>query len=171
MLVLQLCDRFFIYLLADDKVLELLAIADEFVVEKLTGKCEGFLLSKSRRSALELLKIGSKYRLKSLVEFALVRVSRMPGLVQQMDKADLGLEIQNRILRLVIERYKSSRIRCCMHVCGDVDCCYEKSKLNSMNFDSSDSSDDEDSVCYLDYVKSEDFACRKKGFDLSDTDE
>ena len=140
------------------------------MVEKLTARCEGFLLSKSRKSPLELLTVAKKYKLKSLLEFALVRVSRMPGLVQQMDKADLGSEIENRILRLVIEHYKYSRIRCCIHAYGDTKCCYEQTRLSTLEFDSSDSSDDEDSICFPDYLEKDDFTFRR-GFEISDSEE
>ena len=158
-------------LISDDIVLDLLAIADEFVVEKLTARCEGFLLSRSRRSPIELIQIAKKYSLKNLAEFAMVRVIRMPGLLRQMDDADLGLEIENRILRLVIEHYRSSQISCCVHEYGDRACCYEKTRLNSTDFDSDeDSSDDEDSVCYPDCVNYEGSIFRKGEYETSDSD-
>ena len=164
--------------------MDLLEISDVFVVEKLTGRCEGFLLSRSSRSPLELLKIGKKYRLKSLLEFALARVSRMPGLLEQLDDADLGLDLENRILRLVIQHYRSSQLECSVHELGDSDCCYEKTKLDNVDFDSSDDDssdyddddddedgDDEDSVCYPDCVRYSDYRFNKRDFDISDSEE
>lgn len=119
-----------------------------------------------------MIKIGKKYRLKNLVEFAMVRVIRMPGLLHQMDNADLGLEIENRILRLVIEHYRSSHIRCCVHDYGDRVCCYEKTRLHCPEFDSDDDSsdDDEDSVCYPDCVNYQGSIFRKGDYETSDSD-
>lgn len=165
MLVHFACNPFILF--SDENVLDLLAIADEFVVDKLSAKCEGFLLSKSRKSPLELLKVATTYRLKSLMELSLVRVSRMPGLIRQMDKEDLGLEIENRILRLVVERYKSSRVQCCVHALADEGCCYEKTRLSSLSFDMNDSSDDEESICSADYLNPEDYYSHTE-FEASD---
>jgi len=156
---------------SDDVVLDLLAMADEFVVEKLVGRCEGFLLSRSERSPIELLKIGKKYQLRNLVELAMVRVSRLPTFLEQVDDADLGLEIENRIFRLVIHHYKSSKIQCSLHNFGDEDCCYENTKFNAVGDSDDDSSDDEDSVCYPDYLKYKNSILYREECGTSDSDD
>ncbi|XP_065051607.1 uncharacterized protein LOC135681204 [Rhopilema esculentum] len=138
----------------DDNVLQLLSIADEFVAEKLTRKCEGYLMTKSKKTPFELLKIACKYRLKNLIEMSLVEASRLPRLLQKMDKENLGLEIENRILRLMLERYESSH-QCADHPENQVDCCFSRtrklfSKYNSAGAES-DTSDD-DSQCDYDDI-------------------
>ena len=141
------------------------------MVDKLTGRCEGFLLSRSERSPIELLKIGKKYKLRNLVELAMVRVSRLPTFLEQVDDADLGLEIENRILRLVIQHYKSSRMRCSFHNFGDEDCCYENTTFNDVGDSDDDSSADEDSVCYPDYLKYKNSFLYREECGTSDSDD
>ena len=141
-------------LFIDDNVLQLLSIADEFVAEKITRKCEGYLMTKSKKTPFELLKIACKYRLKNLLEISLVEASRVPRLLQKMDKENLGLEIENRILRLMLERYESSN-QCADHLEDQVDCCFYRtrklySKYNSADV-GSDTSDD-DSQCDYDDI-------------------
>lgn len=132
--------------------MELLHVADEFVFSRLIQRCECFFMSKSTKSPIELVKIGSKFRLKNLMEFALVRVSRLPGLLKLIDEADLGLEIENKILRLMIERTMSHN-KCRIHTDGlSEDCCFVKNKIEQQGYgrsygfcqDSESSDDDSD---------------------------
>eukprot|EP00794_Sanderia_malayensis_P017774 gene17774-19550_t len=132
----------------DNDVEGLAMVAFEFGVDMITCKCENFLIRRSQMPPMHRLKIGTQCGMKRLVECMLLRVSKLPGVLKLLDEENLCIEIENKLLRLVLARNE----KCPFHdAMQGAQCCFwrrnQESKPHSgspgLDDDLSDSSDDE----------------------------
>ncbi len=123
-------------------------------------KCETHLVCKSKRPPFVILKLGTDYGLKRAVEHSLVGVSKLPGLLKQLEKEDIDIEVKNRILCLALLRYESRANQCPVHkspLTLPSECCYLRRMalgsgvsiiVTDYDAESDYSSDDTDDVGY-----------------------
>ena len=94
---------------ADSNVLQVLRLANDFMVQRLKDKCETFLLRNRKYHPIDLLHVASRYNLPRLQVYSLRQAGQIPDVSQCYGFEELELSLQMRLISLKAKSRRSLR--------------------------------------------------------------
>ena len=79
--------------------MDALEIAENFIAETLTRRCEDFLISNDDYHPLDIIPVATRYNLKRLLAYSIKEACKIPRIQCYSDFDELGYSTQSKILR------------------------------------------------------------------------
>ena len=83
----------------DSNVFDALELAENFIAETLTRRCEDFLISNDDYHPLDIIPVATRYNLKRLLAYSIKEACKIPRIQCYSDFDELEYSTQSKILR------------------------------------------------------------------------